>query len=278
MNAANSISSGTPELNGTFLDVVGSQLHYEIAGEGSPVVLLHGGWLDLRQWDDEFEALTREFRVLRYDARGYGRSPLGTAPYSHHEDLATLLQKLDIERPQLVALSNGAAIAVEYSIWSPASVRSLAIGCAPMNGHDLGPEFMQGMRAVIRAGVAGDKPACRAALWDFAPLRVAATIPAAREQIDRLMVEDHEFAYARPGAPPRGFLDPPISLRFAEITAPTLVILGDGEMPTLTEQGEVMARSIPGARIRVVEGAGHIVNLEQPAAYLQVLLDWLRAH
>lgn len=260
------------------MDVDGSRLHYQEAGDGPPVVLLHGGWLDLRQWDYEFAALAREFRVVRYDARGYGRSSLGTAPYSHHEDLATLLQKLDIERPQLVALSNGAAIAVEYAIWSPASVRSLAIGCAPMKGHDLGPEFMQGMRAVIRAGVAGDKATCRTALWDFAPLRVAATIPAAREQIDRLMVEDHEFAYARPGAPARGFLDPPISLRFAEVTAPTLVVLGDGEMPTLYEQGEMMARDIPGAQLQVIKGAGHIVNLEQPAAYLNVLSDWLRAH
>ena len=185
---------------------------------------------------------------------------------------------IDIDGSRLHYQEAGRGIAVEYAIWSPTSARSLAIGCAPMNGHDLGPEFMQGMRAVIQAGVAGDKPACRAALWDFAPLRVAATIPAARERIDRLMVEDHEFAYARPGAPTRGFLDPQISLRFAEITAPTLVILGDGEMPALTEQGEVMAQRIPGAQIRVVEGAGHIVNLEEPAAYLDVLSSWLHAH
>lgn len=261
-----------------FVDVEGSRLYYEVAGGGPPVVLLHGGWLDLRQWDDQVEALSGDYRVIRYDARGYGRSPLGTTPYSHHTDLAAVLRALDVERPHLVALSNGASIAVDFAIWSPDTVRSLAIGCAPMHGHDLGPEFMAGMRAVMLAGVAGRKDECRTAVWGFEPLRVAATIPAARERIDRMMVEDHEFAYARPDAPKRGFIEPPTSTRFAEITAPTLVIVGDGEMPTLTQQGELMAATIPGARLHVIEGAGHIVNIEQPQAYTQVISEWLRTH
>ena len=261
-----------------FVDVEGSRLYYETAGSGPPVVLLHGGWLDLRQWDDQIDALARDHRVIRYDARGYGRSPLGTAPYSHHADLATVLRTLAVERPHLVALSNGASIAVDFAIWAPDSVRSLAIGCAPMRGHDLGPEFMAGMRAVILAGVAGRKDECRTALWGFEPLRVAATIPTARERIDRMMVEEHEFAYARPDAPKREFLEPPTSSRFAEITAPTLVIVGDGEMPTLADQGSLMARGIPGARLHVISGAGHIVNIEQPEAYARVVQEWLRTH
>ncbi|MEX2047479.1 MAG: alpha/beta fold hydrolase [Chloroflexota bacterium] len=261
-----------------FVDVEGSRLNYEVTGSGPPVVLLHGGWLDMRQWDDQVEALAREHQVIRYDARGYGRSPLGSVPYSHSADLAALLRELAAERPHLVALSNGASIAVEFTIWSPTPVRSLVVGCAPMRGHDLGPEFTQGMRAVIAAGAAGLKDDCRAALWGFAPLRVAATIPSARARIDRLMVEDHQFAQGRPDAPKRVFLDPPVSSRFAEITSPTLVVVGDGEMSALAEQGALMARGIPGAQLSVIKGAGHIVNIEQPEAYTEIVLDWLRSH
>jgi len=241
-------------------------------------VLLHGGWLDLRQWDDQIEPLSSSCTVIRYDQRGYGRSPLGTAPYSHYADLRALLLTLGVERPHLVALSHGAQIAVDFAVSFPDSIRSLAIGCAPMRGYDLGSEFWEGMRAVIRAGSAGRKNECRAALWRFAPLRVAATIPEAAERIDRMMVEEHEFAYARPDAPSQEFLDPPTSSRFAEIAAPTLVILGDGEMPALAEQGELMARGIPNARLIVISGAGHIVNIEQPAAYTQVVQEWLATH
>ena len=261
-----------------FVDVDGTRLRYEVAGDGPPVVLLHGGWLDLRQWDDQFETFAREFRVVRYDARGYGRSALGATPYSHHEDLAALISALDIDRPQLVGLSNGGAIAVEFAIWSPRSVRSLVVGAAPMRGHDLGPEFLTGMRAVVVAGAAGRKDECRTAVWGFEPLRVAGTLPEARRRIDRMIIEDHEFAYARAGAPTRGFLDPPVSVRFAEITAPTLVVIGDREMPTLAAQGRLMAAAIPGGRVATIAGAGHIVNMERPAAYEDVVLDWLRAH
>ena len=261
-----------------FVDVDGARLRYEIAGDGPPVVLLHGGWLDLRQWDDQFETFAREFRVIRYDARGYGRSALGTVPYSHHEDLAALIAALDLGHPQLVGLSNGGAIAVEYAIWSPRSVRSLVVGAAPMRGHDLGPEFLSGMRAVIVPGAARQKDECRAALWGFEPLRVAGTLPEARQRIDRMIVEEHEFAYARADAPKRGFIDPPVSARFGEITAPTLVVIGDQEMPALADQGRRMAGSIPGARLATIAGAGHIVNMERPAAYEDVVLDWLREH
>jgi pimeloyl-ACP methyl ester carboxylesterase len=53
-------------------------------------------------------------------------------------------------------------------------------------------------------------------------------------------------------------------------------VVGDGEMPALAEQGSLMARSIPGARLHVITGAGHIVNIEQPQAYTKVVLEWLR--
>jgi len=93
-----------------------------------------------------------------------------------------------------------------------------------------------------------------------------------------MIVEDHEFAYARPEAPARGFLDPPISERFAEIMAPTLVLIGNSEMPVLIEQGQAMARTIPGAQLKMIDGAGHIANMEQPAAFVSAVLEWLRAH
>lgn len=91
------------------------------------------------------------------------------------------------------------------------------------------------------------------------------------------MVEEQQFAQGRPQAPKRVFLDPPVSSRFEEVKAPTLVVVGDGEMPALAEQGALMARSIPGARLHVIAGAGHIVNIEQPEAYTKVVLEWLRA-
>ena len=71
--------------------VPGSTLFYESAGTGSPVILLHGGNLDRRMWDAEFGALQRTHRVIRYDARGYGRSGASDTAFSAHHDLRALM-------------------------------------------------------------------------------------------------------------------------------------------------------------------------------------------
>jgi pimeloyl-ACP methyl ester carboxylesterase len=90
-----------------------------------------------------------------------------------------------------------------------------------------------------------------------------------------MIVEDHQYGYARPGAPARRLTEPPAATRLVQIRVPTLVIVGDGEMPALAEKGEYVARTIPGARHVVIPGAGHFVNIEQPAAYTRVVSEWL---
>lgn len=258
-----------------FAEVDGGRLYYEIGGEGETVVLLHGGMLDLRQWDEQIGALRRRYRVVRYDARGYGRSPLGTEPYAHHQDLSGLLRELRIERAHLVALSNGGTIALDTAVAFPSVVRSLSIGPAPMTGYDLGAEFTADIRGILEAGAAEDAEQTRERLWAFAPLRVAGSIPSVRERVDGMIVEDYSFASAKPAAPARARVEPPAAMRLDEIRAPALVVAGDAEMPVLLDQARFLAGAIPGARLCIVEGAGHIVNMERPAEYERIILDWL---
>ena len=263
---------------GTFAELNGGTIHYEIAGDGPPVVLLHGGLLDLRQWDDQFPVLAQRYRVVRYDARGFGRSPLGTVPYAHYEDLRALLDHVGIESAHVVSLSSGMSWAVDFTLTYPDRVRSLVAGAAPLRGYDVGPEFSSGMRAIYDAALAGDKALLRERVWTFAPMRVASTLPAARAKLDRMIVEDHQYGYARPDAPARRLTEPPAATRLVQIRVPTLVIFGDGEMPALAEKGEYVARTIPGARLLVIPGAGHFVNIEQPEAYTRILMEWLAEH
>ncbi|MDQ3211003.1 MAG: alpha/beta fold hydrolase, partial [Actinomycetota bacterium] len=100
-----------PEREEGFVDLSGDgRLHYEIAGAGPFVTLLHPGLWDMRTWDDQFEPWLERFRVLRYDQRGYGQSSRPTeSPYSHVRDLVALLDHLHIDRTALVGCSMGGA-------------------------------------------------------------------------------------------------------------------------------------------------------------------------
>jgi 3-oxoadipate enol-lactonase len=96
--------------------VNGARLYYEVAGDGPAVVLLHAGIADSRMWDEQFDELARRYRMIRYDARGFGRSDLPAGPFAPHDDLRGLLQILGVERAALVGLSMGGATAIDFTI------------------------------------------------------------------------------------------------------------------------------------------------------------------
>lgn len=261
-----------------FFPVPGTRLYYEVAGSGPAVVLLHGGWLNSRQWDEQFAELSREYRVIRYDVRGAGRSLLGDSSFAHFEDLAALLDGLSIQTAHLVGLSAGGQLAIDFALAYPDRVRSLAVGASPLRGYDLGPEFTAGMRGIIAAGVADSLQLVHDRMWAFAPFRLASTIPHVRERLNAMIVHQNTWATSRPGAPRPRLAERPPAERLGEIKVPVLVIVGDGEMQALRTEAEFVARSVPNARLEVVERAGHFVNLEQPSRYTAVVRRWLRQH
>ena len=255
--------------------VPGSKLYYEIAGNGPPVVLLHGGWLNSEQWNDQFSVLSRRYRTLRYDVRGAGRSAIGEVPFAHYDDLAALLKGLGMGRAHVVGLSAGGQLALDFALTYPELVRSLVVGASPLHGYDVGREFYEGSRSVSAAGVADDPQAVHDRMWAFAPFRVAATMPRVRERLNAMIVHQNTWAGQRAGAPRSRPLDPAPAGRLSEIKVPVLVVVGDGEMPALKKEAEFVARSIPGARLMTIRNAGHFVNLEQPQKYNRVILEWL---
>lgn len=255
----------------------GTKLYYEVAGAGAPVVLLHGGWLNSSQWDDQFVQLAKNYRVLRYDLRGYGRSALGQpdSAYTHYQDLAFLLNHVGMERPHLVGVSAGAQAAIDFALNYPTAVASLVLGASPLGGLDLGREFTEGMSGVTAAGAADDLRQLQERVWSFAPFRVASTMPAVRRRLDEMILRQNTWQGQRPGAPRARRPDTPPATRLGEIRVPTLVVVGDGEMPALRHEADHLVKNIRGARLEVIKGAGHFPNLEQPRRFNDLVAKWL---
>src|ERR1044072_1175155 len=112
--------TGVAEVNGT-------KLYYEMAGRGRAVVLVHGGLVDSRQWDDQMKEFAKHHRVVRYDLRGFGRSGAAPEPFSHIEDLRALMDFLKIERATVVVLSLGGIIAADFALDPPERVDRLVL-------------------------------------------------------------------------------------------------------------------------------------------------------
>lgn len=124
---SSSAAAGTRTADTGRVAVGGGTLYYEVRGSGPPVVLLHAGGLDLTMWDPQVGPVARAFRVIRYDARGHGRSSAPMGPHSTVEDLRALLDHLGVERANLVGISMGAGVALEFAISYPQRVSKLVL-------------------------------------------------------------------------------------------------------------------------------------------------------
>src|SRR5215211_7355524 len=240
------------------VEVNGAETFYEVAGTGSPVVLLHSGLADSRSWDPQFASWSRERLVVRYDLRGFGRSSLPPGPYSLVDDLRALLDHLTIERTALAGLSLGGRVALDFTLTHPDRVGALVLAGSDLDGAT---ELM------LETWVAGP----RRALEDVDP-GLRSTIAAMQREAYEVLLQ----AYAGPEQPGPGIaLDPPASDRLGEVRAPTLVLVGDEEVDDVVEIAEILAQGIQGAEQAVIPGAAHMLNLERPAEFDRRTLAFL---
>lgn len=256
------------------VEVAEPALYYEESGRGPAVVLIHGGQLDRRMWDTQFRDYARSYRVIRYDVRGYGRSQRPTQPYSDTKDLLSLLDALGVRRAHLVGLSLGGRIALDFVVAHPDRVASLVLAGPGLGGFPDSPEEEKRFVKILRA--AQDGHLDRAAeLWLKDPyMAPAMEHPELAPRIRQLALDNADNNLANPllnRAP-----DPPTATRLGEIRAPTLIILGSRDVPWIKAVVETLGKKIPQARKVVIEGAGHMVNMEKPAEFDRAVLGFLK--
>jgi pimeloyl-ACP methyl ester carboxylesterase len=260
-----------PKRDSGYVDVDGGRLYYEAAGSGAPVVLLHAFALDTRMWDDQFEGLAREFRVIRYDLRGFGRSSLPQAgrPYSHGDDLATLLAKLDAHRPHVVGASMGGRCALDFAVTQPDALRSITVVGTVIGGWPWSREWLEMYAPVIRAGRSGDIAAAKAA-WVALPL--FATVRANKPVEARFtrMVEAYS-GWRFVNADPERRVAPPALSQLGKIRAATLAMVGDNDLPEFQRMAETVERQVANARRLGVPAAGHLPSMESPELVTKAL-------
>jgi pimeloyl-ACP methyl ester carboxylesterase len=254
--------------------VPGSHLYYEIHGRGAPVVLIHGGNLDSGMWDADVKALSTRFRVITYDVRPFGRSGPVTDDYAWHEDLRALLDHLKLARADLVGLSLGARLAINFAIAYPSRVDRLVLAGPGLDGYAWTPDpLVAGLVAAVKA-----RDAAKAtALWLEHPYMATGMRDPTRAVLLRRLAERNQHIWLQPIGP-SVVPEPPAATRLAEITAPTLVIVGTLDVPDILGIADRLTAEVRGARKVVLPDIGHLINLEAPERFRALVTSFLAAH
>lgn len=266
------VQSGLAEINGT-------QLYYEVTGSGDALVMVHAGIADHRMWQPQVAALAQDYRVVTYDLRGFGQSPMVDAAYSHTDDLRALLDFLGIERTYLIGCSRGGKMLIDYTLEHPEQVAALIPVCAGVGGLELDeapPRQWDELVAAFKAGDLERTSELEVQVWVDGPQRTPDEVdPAIRDLVRNmnliaLQVEQSGLGSEQePATPAYG--------RLGEISAPTLVIVGDLDQPSVVQAGDVLWQSIPGAQRVVMTGTAHLPNLERPDEFNSHVLEFLRS-
>jgi pimeloyl-ACP methyl ester carboxylesterase len=257
-----------------------NELYYERSGSGEPLLLIMGMSGTHLSWGEPFlEALRRDFEVVIYDHRGMGRSGRTEPPFTIADladDADALLDELGWESAHVVGISMGGMVGQELALRHPERVRTLTLGCtyaggagATLTSPEVGMKLFESMQS-------GDRERALRVGWEvnvserFAAdedqyaefrrraLEVPANLPTIMAQMQAIQPHD-------------------TSARLGEISAPTLVVHGTEDQMLSYRNGEAIARAIPGARLEIMEGVGHLFFWEEPERSAELVREHARA-
>ena len=266
------------------VDVEGASLYFETDGPagGPALLLIHAGIANLRMWDPQVEALAQDHFVVRFDTRGFGRTEAQNLEFSNRADALAVLDHVGVHKATVVGCSRGGGIAIDLALESAGRVLGLvAVGAGPsgfpvIELTEREDDLFDELDAAFAAANWEHLGRLETALWGFGPERRESELdPSFVEMAYALNLANVPHAEEAPIPLP---LEPPAYDRVSDIAVPTLVMVGEFDVTPALAQYEYLLTTVPKADGCRFPGAAHLPNLEQPAEFERVLLDWLKTN
>jgi pimeloyl-ACP methyl ester carboxylesterase len=271
----------------TTVPVPGGSLHVVEDGSGPPILLLHAGVADLRAWDAMVAPLVAAgYRVIRYDARGYGRSITDDVEFSPRDDLRAVLDAAGVSRAALVGNSRGGALAFDTAIESPERVVAVVGVGAGVRGFDGGSTPDEDAINAAYEAVDEAEPFDAVALTDFetgvwgdGPGQPVGRLRAdARALLGEMNLPLNDPARVK-GTETR--LEPHAADRLGELRCPVLAVAGALDFSDVAVTARMLEDEAPNARAVIWDDVAHMIGMEQPerlaaaiASFLEPIERW----
>jgi 3-oxoadipate enol-lactonase len=252
----------------------GADIGYDDIGTGQPVLFIHAFPLNRTMWAPQVSALVERCRCVAADLRGFGDSTLGgeASIATYADDLASLLDHLQIEQAVVVGCSMGGYVALAMWRQHPNRVRGLVLSDtkSPADSDEI---RARRKTLIATANEEGSLGVANVQIPSLVGKTTREKQPDTYDAVHRMMAQAKPAAIV--GAIEAMMTRPDSTPMLPTITVPTLIVVGDEDVPTPVKESRAMHSAIPGSLLQVITQAGHLPNVERPAAFNHVLSEFL---
>lgn len=264
------------------IDLGNGRIHFEVEGDGEPMVFLHAVPFDSRMWEDQWDDFKLDHKVIRYDLLGFGKSDGLAAPISRREELYRVLKETAVERAVLVGCSLSGETLVDVALECPDLVSALVLVSTVPGGFEMQGEPPAELTQLMAAAEKGDIEAeteLAVRIWIDGPYRqpdmADSTVRQRAAEMSRNAMS--KGAWTMSFAPDPVPLDPPAAARLQQIKAPVLIMAGELDNPEILRAASFMAGAIPDSIKVIVSSTAHLPNLEKPVEFNLLVRSFLKA-
>ncbi len=257
-----------------------AKIYYQLAGAGQPIIMIHAGVADSRQWDNEFTAFSKHFHVLSYDMRGYGKSAPVPGGFTHIQDLTTLIDHLGISLPVIImGCSMGGGLALDFALMYPSKVKALIMVASGPSGLELDlprPAKFALVKLAYNEGNLDQVAELETQIWFDGTGRTPDQVNPAMRQLafdmNRLALshESKELGERLPDA------EVAAVGRLNQLLIPVLVIVGVHDIPYIQAAADYMVEKIRSVRVEVIADAAHLPNMDHPDTFHRIVSKFLK--
>lgn len=255
--------------------VPNGELYFEEIGKGkSPLILVHAGFSDHREWTHQMREFGKEYNTIAYDQRGSGNSSIIKTGFSPADDLKAIIDHLKIEKTSLVGHSIGGTIALDFALQYPERVSSLILVASGLNGYTWSGEYLELMKKVWSV----PQPEEMTKQFLSAPFyAISMGESSIKSEIETITKENFQkvLTWETFDARDVHWFFPESISKLRNIKIPTFVIYGDKDSEDIKQIAKLLSKSIQNVKTTQIKNADHLLNFEKPNELNKLVLDFL---
>tara|TARA_B100000686_G_C16745049_1_gene948932 strand:- start:996 stop:1799 length:804 start_codon:yes stop_codon:yes gene_type:complete len=265
-----------------FTQVNECNVHYEVSGEGEPLILVHGTGADAQSFEEMVPLLNKDFKVYAYDMRGFGETvrpadvPLSSTLWA--DDLAGLMEEWGLEQAALAGWSLGGIVVMEFALRYSRMVNQLVLigsGSPFPTSTPMDRSGFETRRKLAEEGASIEEIVEKTFEFSkgaYSPY-VIENKPTALEKLRLTLLRNDPKSYADVIKAARSDFGP----KLGEIEEPTLIIVGEDDARTPVEMSEGLNKAIPNSYMKILRNCGHFYGFEQPEETCRVMVNFLKS-